>query len=91
MPDCKQDIGRKQKFDSITPDWTSVWTPDQAEKELENFKWQGAGWYINKSDTLLVTPFGDDGHFFKFNVYNGRNPAEDFNWVVNAPVRKDYR
>ncbi len=33
----------------------------------------------------------DGTKLYKFYVYNGRNPAETFNWLVNAPTRQDER
>ncbi len=33
----------------------------------------------------------DGTKLYKFLVYNGRNPAETFNWIVNAPTRHDER
>ena len=40
----------------FVPDWQRVWTAAKAEKELKNFKFKGPGWYITKTDTLLVVP-----------------------------------
>lgn len=56
-------------------------------------------------DTMLVLPYGmldterpfpgefepDGTNLYKFYVYNARNPAETFNWIVAAPVRQDER
>ena len=38
------------------PDWLRVWTAARAEKELKDFKFKGTGWYVTKTDTLLVVP-----------------------------------
>lgn len=43
---------------SFLPDWTSVWTIKEAERQLRTFKFKGPGWYHggSSSDTLLVVP-----------------------------------
>lgn len=74
------------------PDWFAVYSLKEAEKELGR-KFNEPGWYIFKTDTLLMLPaFSQDGtDYFEFLVYNERNPVEAFNQIVNAPVRKDER
>ncbi len=90
MPVSKQDIGRRQQAVNFTPDWSKSMTPDQAEQQLGGFTWLGCGWYCRGgSDTILVVPHDDRGQVFRFHVYNGRNPAEDFNHIVNMPTRQD--
>lgn len=73
---------------NFTPDWVAVWPPVEAEKQLEGFKWNGPGWYLEKQDTFLVLPTNQPG-IFSFHVYNDRNPAKAFNQIVNAPCRSD--
>jgi len=39
------------------PDWQQTWTAEEAEKELEGFKFEGPGWYLNShKETILVIP-----------------------------------
>lgn len=89
MPASKQDIGRRQSAVNIVPDWSATLTPDQAEQELTGFTWLGCGWYRrgDAGDTILVVPHDDCGRVFRFHVYNGRNPAADFNYIANMPTR----
>jgi hypothetical protein len=89
MPASKQDIGRKQPAVNIVPDWSATLTPDRAEQELPGFTWFGCGWYRrgDTEDTILVVPHDDCGRVFRFHVYNGRNPAADFNYITNMPTR----
>lgn len=91
----------------ISPDWTQTWRASDAERELHDFKFKGPGWYITETYVVLVVPTGgilpkvdsqwagpeqwDSDQLFKFYVYNGRNPCEAFNQLVNAPVRVDIR
>lgn len=44
---------------NFEPDWARCWTASEAEHELANFKFSGPGWYVTKTDTLLVVPDGD--------------------------------
>jgi hypothetical protein len=96
---------------NFEPDYAKCYTASEAEHELTNFKFIGPGWYITKTDTLLVVPDGDveytgsivaskkspwrqswkAGQKFWFFVYNGRNPADSFNAITNAPTRADER
>ena len=87
MPASKQDIGRRQPAVHFTPDWSQAMTPDQAEQQLGGFTWAGCGWYRRGGDTILVVPDDDRGLVFRFHVYSGRNPAADFNRIVNMPTR----
>ncbi len=40
----------------IEADWMEVWTPAEAEAQLEGFKFNGAGLYTVGFDTILVVP-----------------------------------
>ena len=44
---------------NFEPDYAKCYTASEAEHELTNFKFSGPGWYITKTDTLLVVPDGD--------------------------------
>lgn len=41
---------------NFLPDWTHVWTAEEAEEQLSGFKFSGPGWYLTKSDSILVLP-----------------------------------
>jgi hypothetical protein len=78
---------------SFSPDWSVSLTADQAETEMKAFKFEGVGWYILKNlDTVLVhlVPGAEPG-YYQFEVWNGRNPADALNWMINAPTRRDER
>jgi hypothetical protein len=75
---------------SFEPDWSSTWTPAEAEYQLIDFKFKGSGWYLTNNESMLVVPYGD-GEKYVFHIYNNRNPSEEFNWIVNAPSRLDLR
>jgi hypothetical protein len=84
-------------------DWSRMYTAEQAEEELREFKFEGPGWYLGKNnDVLLVIPCDreikdwwhkkwEERERFYFMVYNNRNPADAFNAIVNAPTRRDDR
>lgn len=88
-------------------DWQEIWTAHQAEHQMKGFKFEGPGWYAYSEHVLLVIPLESnnpkreyDGLWsknwpisqkFRFFVYNGRNPADIFNAIVNAPTRVDMR
>lgn len=83
------------------PDWSEVWTAAKAEAELTEFKFTGPGFYRHNGDTILAIPLGRpasqlwhqafrDDEEFEFNVYNGRDPADWFNLIANAPTRFPY-
>lgn len=74
----------------IEPDWKQLWAPAEAEKQLEGFKFAGVGWYLYVSGSMLVLP-GIEAAKFWFWVYDQRSPCEEFNRIVNAPVRVDER
>jgi hypothetical protein len=84
---------------TFMPDRSAVWTAEKAESELKDFKFNGTGWYIGKTDTMLVLPCGNsekgekegEKEVYRFCVYNGRNPVNAFTWVIRAPVRLDER
>jgi hypothetical protein len=82
------------------PDWEETWTAAEAEHELDGFKFDGPGWYLTKTDAMLVVPCGrlaanqwhqkgTEKESFRFYIYNGRHPGDAFNAIANAPVRLD--
>lgn len=77
------------KKETFVPDWVQLWTKEKAEKELFDFTFQGPGWYITKSGTCLVQET-NEGNKLRFYFWL-HNPCETFNWIVNAPVKRDDR
>lgn len=74
---------------NFIPDWTEVCEPNQFESEISGFKFNGPGWYLTKTDTVLVVPSND--HNYLFCVWNSGDTGHAFNQIVNAPVRLDAR
>lgn len=84
----------------FTPDWKKLYTAEQANEDLQDFKFEGPGWYLIKEDTLLVVPVDTStkslpwkrewpkDQLFLFMVWNGSNPRDALNSVINAPVRQ---
>ena len=70
-------------------DWDQIFTPEEAERELDGFEFRGAGWYFTDVDTVLVIPVSET--HFRICVYGDRDPTNAFKWIVNAPVRFDGR
>jgi hypothetical protein len=79
-----------REANNIVPDWKKLYTPAAAEADLKGFKFLGPGWYNSPTETVLVIPSAVEEQFY-FWVYDGRNPAEGFNQIINAPVRVDTR
>jgi hypothetical protein len=48
---------------NFEPDYAKCYTASEAEHELTNFKFIGPGWYITKTDTLLVVPDYEAGPY----------------------------
>lgn len=84
----------------LRPDWTGTGTATELEACMEGFKFKGPGWYIGKSETVLVVPHGPcsgpwkqkwpEDMSFVYHCYS-QNPLDAFNAVVNAPTRADDR
>ncbi len=83
---------------NLTPDWTEVYSPEDAEKEFVGFKWDGPGLYIQGEDSFLIIPRARDaknvwnyahspGEKFLFCVYNGRDLREVINVLSHVPMR----
>lgn len=52
----------------VSPDWSITGTKEKIEKELPNFKFNGPGMYLTKTDTVLIltspcTPLWKDGEY----------------------------
>lgn len=64
----------------ITPEWSKIWTVEEAEKKIVPFKFMGVGWYCHKNRhnngtcVTLVLPHGavNSHHheLYKFMVWN---------------------
>jgi hypothetical protein len=77
---------------NITPDWSMIGTVESIEKELQDFKFAGTGWYIFNDgkmgvDTVLILPFRRSERLFRVSVYNGRDPRDAFRNILDMPVR----
>lgn len=53
-------------------DWSKVYTPESAEKDLHRFKFKGVGWYNTRFDTMLVRPTSIEGAYM-FHTWNSPN------------------
>lgn len=94
----------------FTPDWSAVWTLEEVQWELDihnsssGFKFSGPGWYLSKTDVMLVIPYKSnnvsedlfkqtwpDETKFEFHFYSNRNPGHLFGLIAHAPTRQDDR
>lgn len=92
---------------NFSPDWQNFWSKEEIEKELAPTKFLGEGWYMTKTDTLLVAHIGKrktkedvsaDEDLFIVSCWNRpsiglapTNPGDIFNQIVNAPTKVDER
>lgn len=91
------------KWINIEPDWSQLWTAPESEHQLADFTFLGPGWYLTKTDTMLVVPDSNrpifenwnskrlPGEYFRFMIWNASNPVQAFNNIANAPVKVDTR
>lgn len=85
----------------LTPDWSKLMTGSEAEVELKDFKFLGPGWYVTKTDTMLVSPDEETRKpwvqtwpadmKFRFHCWNNTDVGDYFNAAINAPTRVDER
>lgn len=88
-------------FESLNSDWQMTCTAKHAEKELTAFKFEGPGWYITETETMIVIPTHrnrdeiwhqaskDPNEHFTFYVYAGRFPSWLIGALSHAPTRVD--
>jgi hypothetical protein len=58
----------------FSPDWEHLWTKEEAERELEPFKFTGPGWYLSKDrhgkpNTILAIPYSIDNKLNRTSEY----------------------
>lgn len=81
----------------MNPDWTCVWSATQANQELVGLKFERPGWYITKTDSILVLPLDrpPDQLFvkqytlterFRFHVWSNIEIKGLLEQIVNAKV-----
>lgn len=87
----------------FSPDWSYRWTAAEAECELKDFKFLGPGWYVTKTDVLLVASIDEveradpwrqqwpEDACFIFLHYHSRSLFDALNALANAPTRIDER
>lgn len=96
----------------IGPDWTDFWTAAEVEREFSGdvqpfpsakFKFSGPGFYLSKTDTVLITvlpstPVGAEWNTnwpedtkFRVDVYNVPFSETIFAAIAVAPTRQDDR
>lgn len=85
-------------INDFQPDFDNIWTVEEAENNLgDSFKFNGPGWYITDTETILVAPtkeveypwaqrWAKDKRFY-FYFYSERNPLKAFASILQAPVR----
>lgn len=78
-------------------------TASEAEHELKDFEFKGPGWYIYKSEAMLVVPTNrpkektffvkctDPNEKFYFHVYGSLDNVDSFGRCATAPTRVDER
>lgn len=70
-----------------TPNWKQTWTTEVAERELKGFKFTGTGWYLTKTDAMLVVPSdreGGEARLYEFCVWDA-DPREALKVIGAGP------
>jgi hypothetical protein len=79
----------------LLADWTETWTLDEAKKELPEFTFKGDGWYLLKSDSMLVELRDydpkKDAWTYKFSLWNRTNIPHELGEIANRPIQDDRR
>lgn len=86
----------------INCDWKFTGKADKAERVLDDFKFNGPGWYFTSEGTVLAIPVDRTicnwwdqecklNEFFIFHVWQNIDPTNMLNAIVNAPTRQDDR
>ena len=84
---------------NFIPNWSQIWTATQAEAELNEFVFNGTGWYFSEQGTIIVLPLErdlvsrwhkkhTDTETFLFCVWNERLDTI-FSSIANAPTRTE--
>jgi hypothetical protein len=68
-----------------------LWTPKEAERQLNGFKFIKPGWYLTKTDSILVVPCCFNLTHYWFWIYHKRNPIQYFREIADASVQVDER
>jgi len=81
-------------------DKARLFSPDRSEyMGLREFKWEyvdttgfefkftGCGWYITKTDSVLILPGHDGDDKFLFYFWNNTDVIESFKQVYQAPIQ----
>lgn len=76
------------------PDWRKIYTINELKFDL-NVEFKGPGWYITKTDSMLIIPVD---HNYKANpiydmywvyVWNHLEALNAFKWIASAPIVED--
>jgi glutamine cyclotransferase len=77
----------------LSPDWYETFpSVNSIEKYLDGFKFKGEGWYITKTDTVLVEKISTTNHFRAY-VWNNPKAIDfikrSFNEKMQLPVHNE--
>lgn len=81
----------------VRADWHGRWTSEEAESELSNFEFKGAGLYMTNTDTIIVVPSVENSNWltktthYWFYGYNCPYSETIFAKLGDMPTRKDVR
>jgi hypothetical protein len=102
LPRLMRQVPLEMDAMQVDSDWSTMGTPEHLEQELNGFKFSGPGFYLTKTDTLLVAPLAPQSDpwqwrsdmsptAFRAYVYNCQFADTIFSRIAVAPVRSDTR
>jgi hypothetical protein len=72
----------------LSYNWTQAYESGlEIEKDLEEFKFRGVGWYEYGADTVLVLMDSVSWNY-RIYVWNHGGVKQDFTWISALPVYK---
>ena len=75
---------------STVPDWEQDYTPEAAEDDIKGFKFKGTGWYLTKTDSMLVLSGTGVKNTYRFFCWNF-GVDKDASWLSQLGICQDDR
>jgi hypothetical protein len=91
----KQMLTLQEIQNQITPDWATLWTKEEMEKEMPGFFFLGVGWYLKPEASMLIfaSPNVNVNKATEYVIwiFFKRDPRPNFQAMIDAPVRSQIK